>query len=105
MTQEVTILSRDFWFKIVGMLQQNWVLIDPNPKGGVIAFFIQDRSGVFDQLQFSSKSEADIALQRNGFSRYAEDEGAKKFIKPPTGPFFVAQHPNGPIYSSGKFWK
>ena len=28
MQQEVLIQSRDYWYKVVGMLQQNWALID-----------------------------------------------------------------------------
>ena len=29
----VEILSRDYWFKVVEMLQQNWALIEPSQSG------------------------------------------------------------------------
>jgi hypothetical protein len=67
-------------------------------------YFINDASGVFDCIQFSSDNEAVQALQRNGFVRYAETNEAKKLITPPKTPFFDAQHPYRQIYSSGKCW-
>ena len=30
MTEEVSIASRDYWFKIVEFLQENWALVDPH---------------------------------------------------------------------------
>ena len=39
------IASRDYWFKVVEMLQQNWALIEPAERG-VTVFFLQDASGV-----------------------------------------------------------
>lgn len=102
----VEIENRDYWFKIVEMLQQNWALIDStNESAGCIIFFIHDGSGIFDQLKFSTKQEAIESLIRNGFSQYSEDSHAQKFIAPPQPPFYEAEHPNGPIYSSGRFWK
>ena len=100
----VEIKSRDFWIKVVEMLQQNWALIDDHSDGGVIIFFISDGSEVFDKLKFDSFEEAIQALRRNGFSRYLDDKESQKFISPPKYPFFKGNHPNGPIYSSGQFW-
>lgn len=101
---EVPILSRDYWFKVIEMLQQNWALIDP-AEHGVDVFFVHDGSGVFDEMHFASLGEATGALCRNGFRRYAEDAEAQTFIAPPVPPFRQSGHPNGPIYSSGRFWK
>lgn len=101
----VQINSRDYWFKVADMLQQNWALIDEAPGGSPIVYFVHDRSGVFDRLAFSSRKEAEQALRRNGFSNLADDESAKSFLSPPDAPFFEAPHPNGPIYSSGRFWE
>lgn len=53
----VEIRSRDYWFKIVEFLQQNWALIDDTPDGCVV-FFIGDNSGIFDRLAFLSVEEA-----------------------------------------------
>ena len=100
----VKIKSRNFWFKVVEMLQQNWVIIDEKSSGGVLIYFIHDGSGVFDKMEFDSREEASDALLRNGFRKYADDKESQKFITLPKDPFFEATHPNGPIYSSGRFW-
>jgi len=101
---EAMINSRDYWFKIVDFLQQNWALID-DAENGVVVWFFGDTSGVFDQLSFSSDAEAQSALLRNGFRRYATDAEARGFIALPQPPFHRQPHPNGPIYSSGRHWK
>jgi hypothetical protein len=99
----MTITSRDYWFKVVDFLQQNWALIDPI-AGGVKVCFFGDTSGVFDELMFSSETEARDALLRNGLRRYAADERAQGFLAAPEPPFHRRPHPNGPIYSSGRYW-
>jgi hypothetical protein len=99
----VSIESRDYWFKIVEFLQQNWALIDPHEQE-VVVWFIDDTSGVFDEMLFASKEEAEGALLRNGFRRFAADPEAQSFLRPPNPPFRRRPHPNGPIYSSGRFW-
>ena len=102
----IEIQSRDYWFKIVEFLQQNWALIDESPGGkGCNLFFFGDTSGGFDRLSFSSVAEAEAALRRNGFRRFAEDKKAQEFIAVPKPPFYERPHPNGPIYSSGRFWR
>ena len=100
----VEIRSRDYWFKIVEFLQQNWALIDDTPDGCVV-FFIGDNSGIFDRLAFLSVEEAEAALRRNGFALFSEDKEAQGFIAVPQPPFHERPHPNGPIYSSKRFWR
>ena len=102
--EHVYIESCDYWFKIIEMLQQNWALIDREPSGGCKVFFVGDTSGVFDEMIFDSVSDAEDGLRINGFRRYAEDEKVQEFIAPPNPPFHRGTHPNGPIYSSGRFW-
>ena len=104
MSDVVEINCDDFWVKLVEMLQQNWALIEPAPSGGVCVYFISDTSGVFDEIAFPSEEEALSALQRNGFSRYADDQKLQSFLRPPSAPFHRHPHPNGPIYSSGRYW-
>jgi hypothetical protein len=104
-TKTLNIPSRDYWFKVTDMLQQNWALISPGDDGTVTAFFISDASGVFDRLSFPTTTDAAAALTRNGFARYAEDHEARDFIRTPSPPYREKPHPNGPIYSSGRFWK
>jgi hypothetical protein len=99
----VEIASRDYWFKMVDFLQQNWALLD-RTSSGVRVWFIAENSGVFDGMDFVDESEAVKALGRNGFKRFAEDRQAPSFILPPRPPFSRYEHPNGPIYSSGRFW-
>jgi hypothetical protein len=100
----IEIKSKDFWFKVVEFLQQNWALIEEQRGGGCIVYFVHDASGVFDQISFSSVSEAKKALRLNGFIRFADDTEAQSVIAPPEPPYFKTEHPNGAIYSSGRYW-
>jgi len=101
----VSINSRDYWFKIVEFLQQNWALIEPSADGvGRTVFFFGDTSGGFDRLEFVSLEAAEAALIHNGFARFASDINAQGFLAVPQPPFYVSKHPNGNIYSSGRFW-
>lgn len=102
----VPIKSRDYWIKVVECLQQNWALIERLPEGRAIVYFIGDTSGVFDQMEFDDVMIAREALRRNGFGRYEHvNEGSKKGIPWPRPPFGKGRHTNGPIYSSGQFWR
>ena len=98
------IRSRDFWVKIVDFLQQNWALIEDAAAGVVVVYFMGDTGGVFDTLAFRSRRDAERGLRRNGFRRFDEDEKIKSFLMVPTEPFHWDEHPNGRIYSSGRFW-
>ena len=64
-----------------------------------------DTSGVFDKIGCPSAHDAEVALVRNGFRRFADDASAAAMMTPPAPPFHKQPHPNGPIYSSGRFWK
>jgi hypothetical protein len=101
----VEIRSRDFWFKVVDMLQQNWALVDADERGRATVYFVHDGSGVFDRITLKSVHDAEDALTRNGFRRFAADAKAREFLSPPTPPFVESRHPSGPIYSSGRYWK
>ena len=105
MTEEIAIECRDFWVKVVGMLQQNWALVEPEQDGCARIYFVTDTSGVFDAMAFSSEVDANAALRHNGFRCYADDQEMQSFLRPPDPPFHPGSHPNGPIYSSGQFWK
>ena len=103
MSDAVPIQSRDSWVKVVDMLQQNWALIKPEGSK-VTIYFLHDLGGVFDELTYSSLREAQAALRPNGFRRYDEDPSFAMMCARPEPPFRRAQHANGPIYSSGRFW-
>lgn len=106
MSDIVEIQSRDYWVKVVGMLEQNWALIETGDAAcpGVRVFFIGDTSGVFDEISFGSADDAMHALHNNGFSRYADDSRLQSFIVPPKPTFWRSRHPSGAIYSSGRYW-
>ena len=101
----VEIQSRDIWVKLVEMLQQNWALIDVEEDGRAHVFFLGDTSGVFDEMTFPTLEGAKDGLRWNGFQRFTEDEKLQEFLRPPQPPFWRSQHPNGLIYSSGRFWR
>lgn len=105
MNQPVEITSPDFWVKIVEYLQQNWALIDTEEGGTARVFFITDSSGVFDEMGFPSVDAAKRALERNGFRHFSSGPDLESFLHPPAAPFHRTAHPNGPIYSSGRFWR
>lgn len=94
----------NYWCKVVEMLQQNWAVIQSSDEGCTVFFFMDD-SSIFDQMTFESFNDAKEALVRNGFSLFSKDEKLQEFITPPNPPFGRRKHPNGEIYSSGRFWK
>jgi hypothetical protein len=96
-------LASDPWFKIVEFLQQNWAVIIER-EADVLVVFYGDTCGVFDELLFPTRNEAERALRKNGFSKFLDDQKAQQFIGLPTGEFTERTHPNGRIYSSGRFW-
>jgi hypothetical protein len=84
----VNIQSRDYWFKVVEMLQQNWALIDAFADSTTVCvFFFGDTGCVFDGLTFPTRREAEHALRRNGFRRYEEDIEAQNFFAKPSPSF------------------
>jgi hypothetical protein len=97
-------LAKDPWFKIVEFLQQNWAVI-VDRKDEVLVVFYGDTCGVFDEITFPTREEAEKALRRNGFAKFVDDHKAQEFIDLPRGEFTERPHPNGRIYSSGRFWK
>ena len=102
---EVLIHSRDYWFKIVDFLQQNWALIDVDDQtASCVVFFFGDTSGVFDRMSFQTLAAAEGGLRVNGFTRFDEDSEAQGFIGKPPPPFYEESHPNDRIYSSGEYW-
>jgi hypothetical protein len=84
MSDAVPIQSRDFWVKVVEMLQQNWALIEP---GGdqVTVYFLHDLGGVFDEIPYGSLRDAQAALRLNGFRRFDEDPSYAEMFALPAG--------------------
>ena len=105
MRETLSIKADDFWVKVVELLQQNWAMIEQKSGSDVCVYFIGDNSSVFDELSFKSADEAAAALRQNGFKLFAGDEKLQSFLRPPEPPYHRRTHPNGPIYSSGRYWK
>ncbi len=72
MSDKVLIESRDHWFRVIEMLQQNWALIDAT-EGGVTVYFVSDTGGVFYQIPFDSVDATKASLSENGFQRFIDD--------------------------------
>lgn len=104
MDQPPNITNTDYWFKVVDFLQQNWAVTEIT-EAGCTVFFFGDTANIFDQIYFGSIVDAEAALERNDFSRYAGDKEVQKFIARPQPPFSLLPHPDGPIYSSGMYWR
>ncbi len=67
-------------------------------------YFLSDACCVFDRIVLDSTTDARSSLLKNGFQRYDEDPRLLDLTSPPQPPFFEGAHPNGPIYSSGRYW-
>ena len=93
-----------WWVKIVEFLQQNWAL-PVLTQEGVVLLFVDDNSNVFDRLDFEDEAEMIDALRRNGFEEFAQTPRLQEFLRAPELPLSTRRHPNGPIYSSGRFWR
>ena len=108
MRRDIHIENRIYWIKILELLQQNWAIIEPSPRGPSGAcevFFIDDNSCVFDKLRFASSREAEAGLARNGFRRYEPDPQMLQHIPPPSPPFYESEDCQTFVYSSGRYWR
>ena len=55
---KTVIHNADYWVKVVEFLQQNWALVDEDADGRARIFFINDASGIFDELVCGILSES-----------------------------------------------
>lgn len=115
------IKSRDWWIKVLGMLQHNWALIEDGSDGSATVYFFHDcgdtnmpchgysikqlkgRCAVIDSLDFSSVGDAIDALSRNGFRPHGKDELMGSDVKP-FGSFYDARSTEEGVYSRQDNW-
>jgi len=114
------IKSRDWWIKVLGMLQHNWALIDDGPDSGATVYFFHDgevgmgcygysraqlkgRYAIVDSLDFESVQLAKEALARNGFRLHGDDERLGSDVKP-CGNFYDVRGFEEGVYSSQGHW-
>jgi hypothetical protein len=114
------ISNRDWWIKVLGMLQHDWALIEDDDKGATTVYFFHDggmtlsstdfgrseiksRCAVVDSISFPSRTAALEALKKNGFSLLTERPGPWMNAYP-RGHFYDARTPKERIYSNGGYW-
>ena len=115
------IQSREWWIKVLGMLQHNWALIDERAGGSATVYFFHDgevgmgcygysrahlkgRYAIVDSLNFESVQLAEDALARNGFRPHGDDERLGSDVKP-RGSFYDVRAIEDGIYSTQGNWK
>lgn len=117
------IKSKQWWIKIVGMLQHNWALIEEQVGGAATIYFFHDcgttrnfvpnykwhelkeRAAVVDSLSYPSIPAAKQALEKNGF-RLQETVGLLGTGEIPKGVYYDARATEEGIYSaSDTHWK
>lgn len=114
------ISSRDWWVKVLGMLQHNWALIEKTDRNFIVYFFhdegiamrflsgytlrqLRNRCAVIDSLEFNSLEEAKSALRLNEFERLAENPGPWDGYQP-HGNFYDSRSSEEGIYSKAGYW-
>ena len=115
------IKSREWWIKILGMLQHNWALIEEFESGAAIVYFFHDkgetigfnayslgqlkgRCAIVDSLEFESVQLAEEGLLRNGFMLHRAGEMLGSDVKP-SGNFFDSRATEEGVYSTQGHWK
>jgi hypothetical protein len=114
------ISNRDWWLKVLGMLQHNWALIEEESNGVTTVYFFHDegmtlssnryrlseirsRCAVVDSLNFPNRKAALQALEGNGFFHLAQRPGPWMNAYP-SGHFYDARATEEGIYSKGGYW-
>ena len=104
-TDIVEIKSRAFWVKVLGMLVQNYALIDATADGAHV-WFIGEGGDIFDEMRFASVEAAEAGLRYNGFWLYGEEPNDHKYLPIPAEPFVRGRlREGGGVYSSGEYWR
>jgi uncharacterized protein (DUF1810 family) len=98
-------ISQRLWVKVLGMLQQNWCVIEDGPAGAVELVFFDDHGDVFDHLPAANLHSAQAALQANGFSWMREYSSFYQASGVPSLPLSRAREKSRPVYSSGEYWR
>ncbi len=104
-SEPLEIQSTDYWVKVLGMLIQNWAVIESTGTQKCYVYFFTDHAEIFDRLEFKNTEDARDGLIRNGFSLYDDDPHYADFIAKPEPPFHLNPVVHGPVYSLGEFWK
>jgi uncharacterized protein (DUF1810 family) len=98
-------ISQRLWVKVLGMLQQNWCVIEDGTGDAVELVFFDDHGDVFDHLPATNLHAAGAALKANGFSWMREYSSFYQACGVPTLPLLGAREQSRPVYSSGEYWQ
>lgn len=108
--QQLDLPRGPLWFKVTGMLEQNWAMVvetsavDSSAQMGVTILFFDDHGLVFDELQYANALQADHALAFNGFTPLSEQPGFRTVAGLPKFPLTRLHQFERPVYSSGEYW-
>ena len=97
-------ISKRLWVKVVGMLCQNWCLLQPTPNGNVDLVFFDDRGDVFDWRSADDFESAQVSARENGFMWMWETPSFYSVAGFPKMPIAGVRQRTRPIYSSGEYW-
>jgi len=98
-------ISQRLWVKVLGMLQQNWCVIEDGTGDAVELVFFDDHGKVFDHLTSANLHAAQAALQANGFNWMWELSSFYQACGVPTVPSSSVRKQSRPVYSSGEYWQ
>jgi len=122
--------SNQWWCKVLGMLSQNWALVEINikTKGATIYFFydqglilggggpsmpikfykteLLEYACIIDSLEFNSVREAELGLKRNMFKMVKYPRAADSYEPEPPhqSKFFDARKFHKGIYLNSEYW-
>ncbi|MGV1017559.1 MAG: hypothetical protein ACOYBW_09295 [Fluviibacter phosphoraccumulans] len=84
----IALSSKRFWFKIFGMLNQLWALIEPRTDSEeVTVYWIDDNASIVKSGEFISEQAAWIALEDSGFILFEDERDVWEIMCPPGGPY------------------
>lgn len=97
-------ISEHLWVKVLGMLNQNWCILEKGSQGQIELIFFNDHGAVFDWLQMPDLQAAHAALILNRFFWMWETPSLYSASGVPKLPEPGTRNRNRPIYSSGEYW-
>ena len=106
-SNELDLPHGPIWFKVTGMLQQNWAMVveeKNSNKNKASIYFFDDHGEVFDLLFYPIPAQADHALAFNGFTPLDDEPGFRAIAGYPHFPLVIRERGSRPVYSSGEYW-
>ena len=84
----ITLTNKWFWFKIFGMLNQIWALIEPLADSeSVTVYWIDDSARILRSQEFATEEEARNALVQDGYRLFEHESEVWEILCPPGGPY------------------